>query len=61
MGEVEALCVQEPVADLISGNITGAREADNPDPEWKLVAAVTRAQARQGDNVKALKVKEIST
>ena len=33
VGEVQALCVQEPVADLIIGNITGAREADNPDPE----------------------------
>ena len=59
---VEALCVQEPVADLIIGNITGAREADNPDPEWKLAtAAITRARARQGDNVKALNVKEISS
>ena len=63
MGEVEALCVQEPVfANLIIGNITGAREADNPDPEWKLAAAaITRAQARQGDNVKALNVKEVSS
>ena len=61
-GEVEALCVHEPVAELIIGNITGAREADNPDPEWKLAAAaITRAQARQGDNVKALNVKEISS
>ena len=60
MGEVEALCVQKPVADLIIGNITGAREADNP--EWKLAsAAITRARARQGDNVKALNVKEISS
>ena len=33
VGEVEALCVQEPVADLIIGNITGAREANNPNPE----------------------------
>ena len=58
--EVEALCVQEPVADLIIRNITGAREEDNPDPEWKLAAAaITREQARQGDNVKALNVKEI--
>ena len=47
VGEVEALCVQKPVADLIIGNITGAREADNPDPKWKLAAAaITRAQAR---------------
>ena len=62
VGEVEALCVQEPVADLIIGNITGVREADNPDPEWELAAAaITRARARQGDNVKALNVKEISS
>ena len=54
--------VQEPVADLIIGNITVAREADNPDPEWKLAAAaITRARARRGDNVKALNVKEISS
>ena len=62
VGEVEALCVQEQVADLIIVNITGAREADNPDPERKLAAAAnTRARARQGDNVKALNVKEISS
>ena len=43
MGEVEASCVQEPVADLIIGSITGAIEADNPDPDWELVAtAITR-------------------
>ena len=62
VGEVEELCVQEPVADLINGNITGAREADNSDPEWLLTAAaITQARARQGDNVKALNVKEISS
>ena len=62
VGEVEALCVQEPVADLIIGYITGAREADNPGPEWKLAAAaITRARARQGDNAKALNVKEIAS
>ena len=62
VGEVEALCVQEPVADLIIGNITGAREADNSDTEWKLAAAaITWARARQGDNVKALNVKQISS
>ena len=54
--------VQEPVADLITGNIAGAREAENPDLEWKFAAAaITRAQARQEDNVKALNVKEISS
>ena len=60
VGEVEALCAQEPVADVIIGNITGAREADNS--EWKLAAAtITQVRARQGDNVKALNVKEISS
>ena len=54
VAELEALCVQKSVADLIIGNITGAREADNPDPLWKLAAAATnRERARQG-NVKAL-------
>ena len=54
--------VQEPVADLIIGNITGAREADNPDPVRKLAAAaITRARARQEDNVKAQNMKEISS
>ena len=62
VGEVEALYIQEPVANLVIGNITGAREADNPHPEWKLaVAAITRARARLEDNVKALNVKEISS
>ena len=61
VGEVEALCVQEGVADLIIGNITSVREADNPDLEWELVAAaITQARALQGDNIKAEKVKEIS-
>ena len=56
------MCVQEPVADLLIGNITEAREANNPDLEWTLAAAtITRARARQGDNVKALNVKEISS
>ena len=38
------------------------QEPENLNPEWKLAAAaITRARARQGDNVKALNVKEISS
>ncbi|XP_077863375.1 uncharacterized protein LOC144346713 [Saccoglossus kowalevskii] len=36
VGEVEALCMRTPVCDLIIGNISGAREPDEPDIGWKL-------------------------
>ena len=62
VGEVEALCVQKPVADLIIGNITGAREVDNPDPEWKLAAAaITWARARQSVSQRFILSKSYST
>nr|KAG5689620.1 hypothetical protein BaRGS_035243 [Batillaria attramentaria] len=32
-GEVKALCVKTPVYDLIIGNVKGARDAEDPDPE----------------------------
>ena len=57
VGEVNALCMANPVYDLVIGNIQGARPADKPDPEWvtqkesKVVsqqvnAVETRAQSR---------------
>ena len=33
-GEVDALCMQTPVYDVIIGNIDGAREPGNPNPNW---------------------------
>ena len=33
-GEVEALCMKNPVYDLIIGNIRGARDPMNPDSKW---------------------------
>ena len=34
-GTVEALCMPEPVYDLVLGNIDGVRSAENPDENWK--------------------------
>jgi hypothetical protein len=33
-GKVKALCMKEPVYDLIIGNIEGARNQMDPDPQW---------------------------
>jgi hypothetical protein len=46
-GEVEALCLPNPMCDLIVGNVEGARGADDPDAKWQVSAAVTtRAQSK---------------
>ena len=34
IGQVEALCMDNPVYDLIIGNVAGAREPNDPDPHW---------------------------
>ena len=55
VGAVEALCLQDPLLDLIIGNVPGARRLDDPNPEWGVVTAVaTRAQARSGKDPKPL-------
>ncbi|XP_077862390.1 uncharacterized protein LOC144344191 [Saccoglossus kowalevskii] len=47
-GTVEALCVQDPIYELIVGNVPGARSPDDPDPVWNAGGAVTtRAQAKK--------------
>ncbi|PIK59722.1 hypothetical protein BSL78_03385 [Apostichopus japonicus] len=33
-GEVEALCMEQPLYDLILGNIEGCRDPNNPDQTW---------------------------
>ena len=59
-GEVEAWCMQNPVYDLIVGNIEGARLPREPDSNWQLVQAVeTRAQKKEAIKpYKKLKVPE---
>ena len=60
-GRVEALCLQDPLFDLIVGNIEGARAPEDPDVKWDMAAAVvTRSQARKDIVDPPLKVKEIT-
>ncbi|XP_072166477.1 uncharacterized protein [Diadema setosum] len=35
-GEVEALVMEDPMYELILGNIPGVRDQNNPDPQWSL-------------------------
>ena len=35
IGEVSALCIKDPVYDLIIGNVPGARPAFEPNDNWK--------------------------
>jgi len=59
-GRVEALCLQDPLFDLIVGNIEGARGPDDPDAKWGIAAAVvTRSQAHKDEVDPPLKVKEV--
>ena len=60
---MDALCLQEPWFDLIIGNIREARNPNDPDPNWGIVAAtiITRAQAQQEGILKLLKVKEVTS
>ena len=61
VGTVEALCLQNPLFDLIIGNVLGARRSYDPNPEWGVVTALaTRAQARSGKNPTSLKMKEVA-
>lgn len=40
-GQVKAQVLENPVCDLIIGNIPGVRSPGNPDPSWQEVCAVT--------------------
>ena len=47
VGDVDALCVNESLYDLVIGNVPGAREPFRPDNEWEMVGAVqTRVQKK---------------
>lgn len=35
-GKTEALCMSEPIYDLILGNIPGIRDLNKPDNNWKI-------------------------
>ena len=59
-GEVLALCLENPLVDLIVGNIPGARERTDPDTNWVPTLAIqSRTQSRQLDQSETLKTPEI--
>ena len=59
-GDVLALRLDNPLVDLIVGNIPGARERTDPNINWVPTLAVqTRAQSRQFDQSETLKTPEI--
>ena len=61
-GVVEALCLLDPLFDLIIGNVPGARRPDDPNPKWSTSAAVaTRAQERANEGSKPLNVQEVAS
>ena len=51
--------MENPIYDLIIGNIKGAREPNSPDPEWTVNAVQTRQHVRnQSKPYSSLKVPE---
>ena len=61
-GVVEALCLLDPLFDLIIGNVPVARRPDDPNPKWSTSAAMaTRAQERASEGSKPLNVQEVAS
>ena len=59
-GVTQAICLQDPLFNLVIGNIPGARNPDDPVPGVEMcAAAVTRAQGQKGITVKPLVTKEL--
>ena len=60
-GVTQAICLQDPLFDLVIGNIRGARNPYDPSSGVeKFAVAVTRAQARKDITVKPLVAKEVT-
>ena len=54
-GVIQAICLRDPLFDLVIGNTPGIRNPDNPVPGVEMcAAAVTRAQARKDTIIKPL-------
>lgn len=49
-GPVSAMVSDNPIHDLLLGNIPGARPAENPDLEWSQCNVMTRAQTKADSN-----------
>ena len=60
-GATQAICLRDPLFDLVIENIPGARNPDDPVPGVETcAAAVTRAQARKDITIKPLVTKEVT-
>ena len=46
VGKAEAWCMENPMYDLIIGNVRGARDPNNLDDKWKVNAVQTRQQVK---------------
>ena len=58
-GDVEALCAEDSIYDLIIGNVYGAREPGDPDLEWEEGGTVeTRALKKKSMSGTPLRVEE---
>ena len=57
--KVQAVCLKDPIFDLVIGEVEGARCKCNPDQSWKLDvigAVTTRAQEQKMKKLSPLKV-----
>ena len=59
VGEFDAWCMDQPVFDLIIGEVSGARKPHDPDPCWKPALAVQTRQQRKGKPYVPLHVPDI--
>ena len=60
-GVTQTICLRNPLFDLVIGNISGARNPDDPVPGVEAcAAAVIRAQTRKDITVKPLVTKEVT-
>ena len=60
-GVTQAVCLRDPLFDLVIGNIPGARNPNDLAPGVEMcAAAVTRAQARKDITIKPLVTKDVT-
>ena len=60
-GVTQAICLRDPLFDLVIGNIPGARNPNDHVPDMEsCAAAVTRAQAGKNVTIKPLVAKDVT-
>ena len=58
-GAAQAICLRDPLFDLVIGNIPGARNPDDPISSLEM-CAFPRAQARKDATIKPLAAKDVT-